>query len=74
MTRKNQATGTIVDWTKVDQATEKKRTYEIELFSGGIIFKYYKPSEMKAVLNERAKNPKHRANSWKKAKQVGRLA
>ena len=37
MTGKLQARGAVVDWEKVNLATEKKRTYEIELVSGGIV-------------------------------------
>lgn len=65
MTRKIQATSAL---------TEMKRTYEIELFSGGIIFKYYTPSEMKAILENRVREHAHRANTWKRIKMVGHMA
>lgn len=73
MTGKLQARGAVVDWEKVNLATEKKRTYEIELVSGGIVYKSYKPSEMKKILERRLADKDHFANKWKKATCVGKL-
>ena len=41
-----------VDWEAVRLATEIPRTYLIRTKSGGILFKMYKPSEMKRILND----------------------
>lgn len=69
MTSKMQAKDAQVDWDHVNAVTERRRTYEIILPGGGIIFKYYKPSEMKK-LQENMSKP---SPIWKKVKLVGRL-
>lgn len=68
MTGKTDGMKAKVDWEKVNKATEIKRTYEIELKSGGIIFKQYKPSEMNKIMNSRFDT---RRDKWKKATLVG---
>lgn len=69
MTRKTDAKDTNVDWNAVELATEIARTYEVELFSGGIIFKQYKPSFVKELIRE---YPKHKCwSKWKSIKLVG---
>lgn len=73
MMGKIQARGAQVDWQKVNEMTEKKRTYEIELLDGGIIFKSYKPGEMKKILEARLADKTHFANKWRNVKMVGRL-
>lgn len=47
---------------------EIKRTYEITLESGGIIFKYMTPNEMSKVKSDKS-NPK--IKTWKKISLVG---
>ena len=69
MTGKMQAKDAVVDWDKVNRATEKKRTYEVLLESGGLIFKYYKPSEMKELLANKIDEER----KWKRVKLMGRL-
>lgn len=66
---KKQAAGANVDWNAVALATEIPRSYEIRLKSGGIIFKMYKPSEMRKIMN----NPGTDVRSWKweSVKMVG---
>ena len=54
-----------VDWEKVNELTEKPRTYLIELDSGGIIFKMLKPSTAQHI----GKQMKYRG--WKSIKLVG---
>ena len=68
MTRKTDAKNTNVDWNAVELATEIARTYEVELFSGGIIFKQYKPSFVHGLRE----NFKHKCwSKWKSIKLVG---
>lgn len=50
MTTKTDARGTIVDWDKVEQATEVPRTYLIKDRFGREFFKMYKPSEAKRIF------------------------
>lgn len=69
MVRKSQARGAHVNWEEVERLTERKRTYEITLKSGGIIFKYYKPSEMKRLREIHYPE----SAGWISTKLVGRL-
>ena len=47
---------------------EIKRTYEITLESGGILFKYMTPSEMSKIKSDKANL---RLRKWKKISLVG---
>lgn len=47
---------------------EIKRTYEITLEGGGILFKYMTPTEMRNIKSDKA-NPRFR--KWKKISLVG---
>lgn len=70
MTGKMGAKNANVDWRAVEKATEIRRTYEIHLINGGIIFKMYKPSEIRSIIND--KNDV-RNFKWKDVKMVGRV-
>lgn len=50
MVTKMQAKGAEVDWKRVDQATEVKRTYLVRDRLGREFFKMYKPSEARAYF------------------------
>ena len=70
MTFKSASMSAKVDWEAVNRATEIKRTYEIILESGGIIFKMYKPSEFHE-LTAHISVPANKSSKWKSAKMVG---
>ena len=70
MTGKSDGMKAKVDGEKVNKATEIMRTYEIELKTGGIIFKMYKPSEMNRIMTSRSDT---RRDKWKKSTLVGSI-
>lgn len=53
MVTKRDCVGVKVDWNAVEKATEIRRTYLVTDGDGNQFFKMYKPSEAKAIFNER---------------------
>ena len=63
VTKKSVINGTMADKTK-----EIKRTYEITLEGGGILFRYMTPTEMSKIKSNKS-DP--RLQKWKKISLVG---
>ena len=53
MITKSEASGTNVDWGKVNQATEVNRTYLVTDQFGNKFYKMYKPSVAEKIFKEK---------------------